>query len=187
MFLLGVQVAVYGQSEVSECDEYRQIIEKNIKDLELSDVARSMIVGKNNEYINPGLSKRFISEPQIPEYIYTIENLNMKIVDIIVAHVNLYHCDVEELKGLKKRNINTPAIESDNLYKVFPNPTQGHVNIEGKIEKIKQILLFDGIGKLIKRISNIESSFDISELNNGTYHLYFLSQEKIQSQKIIKI
>ena len=185
--VLGLNGALYSQTSKSECDEYRQIIETNIKELQMDEFGRSMIVGKNDEYINPGMSKHFISEPKVPDYIYTEDNLNMKMVDIIIAHVDLYHCDVAELNKAENRNITSPINQSPYHLKVYPNPTQEFVNIEGDIENLKQILIFNFQGSLVRRIPKIESTIDLSDLIKGTYYLYLISKDKIESEKVIKM
>lgn len=153
----------------------------------MDEFGRSLIVGKNNEYINPGMSKYFSSEPEVPDYIYTAENLNMKMVDIIIAHVDLYHCDVAELNKTESRNIKSPNIQSQYFLKVYPNPTQEFINIEGGLENLEQILLFNSDGRMVKRIQTVESTIDLSDLSKGTFYLYFLSKENIRTEKIIKM
>ncbi len=186
-FILGLQGVTHSQVSNSECDKYREIIENNISELKMDDFGRSMIVGKNDEYINSGLSKHFTSEPKIPNYIYTAENLNMKMVDIIIAHVDLYHCDLEELKRASPKDFNiAPLPNDDTRFKVFPNPTYGMINIEGDIDNIEQILLFNSNGNILRRISKIKNSIDLTGMANKTFYLYFISKNKIQSEKVIK-
>lgn len=138
-FFIGIS-GIIAQYTKSDCDEYRKIIENNIKELQMDDFGRSMIVGKNDEYIKSGLSKNFVSEPKVPNYIYTADNLNMKMVDIIIAHVDLYHCDVEELNHIKNKVFKAPHIESEDIISVYPNPTKGIINIENIVENVEQIL-----------------------------------------------
>jgi hypothetical protein len=186
-FVLGLHGVTFSQVSNSECEKYRQIIENNITELNMDDFGRSIIVGKNNEYINPGLSKYFVSEPKVPDYIYTADNLIMKMVDIIIAHVDLYHCDVAELNKAENKKIKSPIIQSQYHLKVYPNPTQEFVNIEGDVQSLEQILLFNFKGSLVRRIQKIESTIDLSDLSKGSYYLYLISKDKIQSKKVIKM
>ncbi len=184
---IGLFGTIQGQTTKSACDEYRQIIENNIKELQMDEFGRSIIVGDHGEYINPGMSKYFMSEPKVPDYVYTKDDLDMRVIDIIIAHVDLYHCDIAEQKGIKNKEFKVASKEDRNCLKVYPNPTSGIINIEGQTGNIKQILLFNSNGKLVKRIHQIENSIDLSEFDEGTYYLYFLLQDKIQVEKIIRI
>ena len=74
---------------------------------------------------------------------------------------------------------------SINNTSVFPNPTNGLVNISSQEEIIK-IEVFDILGRLIKSNQGI-NSIDISNLNQGVYILKFTTRNGFsKAQKIIR-
>jgi hypothetical protein len=72
--------------------------------------------------------------------------------------------------------------------KVSPNPSSDFINVEAK--GIKNISLFDSFGKVIFQINNPitkdEMTLNIKEFPSGNYILRVLSENGIQTRKIIK-
>lgn len=77
-----------------------------------------------------------------------------------------------------------PTQENEILITVYPNPTNGLVNIEIQNQTIENIKLYDLQGRLIKETS--ESQFDLSNYSNGTYFLRAQTDKGFYSYKLIK-
>ena len=69
---------------------------------------------------------------------------------------------------------------------LYPNPTQGIVNIESSLQN-KDFFLFDLSGKLLEKFKNEKQRFKInlSEYPTGIYFLRFSNKNKTKSRKII--
>jgi CubicO group peptidase (beta-lactamase class C family) len=77
-----------------------------------------------------------------------------------------------------------PTQENEILITVYPNPTNGLVNIEIQNQTIENIKLYDLQGRLIKETS--ESQFDLSNYSNGTYFIRAQTEKGFFSYKLIK-
>jgi hypothetical protein len=86
---------------------------------------------------------------------------------------------VEDCAGVEEASVNK------NELKVYPNPTNGILNIEGAfIENNKyNVIIFDICGKVILHSKN-ETSFDLSGFENGIYYISIISGENIVNQRI---
>ena len=67
---------------------------------------------------------------------------------------------------------------------IYPNPTNGLVNVEIQNQTIQNIKLYDLQGRLIKEIS--QSQLDLSNYSNGTYFLRAQTDKGFYSYKLIK-
>jgi len=67
---------------------------------------------------------------------------------------------------------------------IYPNPTNGLVNIEIQNQTIQNIKVYNTQGRLIKETS--ESLFDLSEYSNGMYFIIAQTEKGIYSQKLLK-
>jgi hypothetical protein len=78
-------------------------------------------------------------------------------------------------------------VEIDKNFKVYPNPTNGIVNINSNTP-IYLIEIYDLIGKKIKEISfdSNSSNIDISDFNSGVYLLKLYSTKGVRAHKILK-
>jgi len=72
----------------------------------------------------------------------------------------------------------------DNTITLYPNPTNGLVNVEIQNRTIQNIKLYDLQGRLIKETS--ESQFDLSTYSNGTYFIRAQTDKGFYSYKLIK-
>lgn len=82
--------------------------------------------------------------------------------------------------------ITTNQFVIKNTIKISPNPCSTYINIEGFYEEnVAQIKVYDLSAKFL--IQSYESSFDVSQLNKGTYMLKFLDaqQQLISVEKLI--
>jgi hypothetical protein len=67
--------------------------------------------------------------------------------------------------------------------KVYPNPATDKLYIETKEEDIKEIKLYDVLGK--EQLSTTKKEMDISSLSNGVYFITVRANESFFSKKII--
>jgi len=70
-------------------------------------------------------------------------------------------------------------------YNIYPNPTNGIVNIEGT--EGAQVIIYNMIGEVIFSIENAEpnTSFDLSKYAIGNYFVKIINNEGVSTQKII--
>jgi len=72
-------------------------------------------------------------------------------------------------------------------YKIYPNPTNGIVNINFKSEIPNSLILLDFTGKQIIEVKNLNknNSFDFSTYTAGIYLLKFKFDDKISTNKFV--
>lgn len=72
--------------------------------------------------------------------------------------------------------------------KVYPNPTNNYFHIElgSNVKKLKQILLLNPYGQIVKKFENFSNSFFIEDVPNGFYLLKIDFDNTTQIMKIIK-
>ena len=84
--------------------------------------------------------------------------------------------------------LNSSQNESESLLKIYPNPANQIININGN-QIIEKVEIFDIHGKLIKNFSLLNSenrSINISSLVTGIYILRIHSKNHFSNHKIIK-
>lgn len=70
---------------------------------------------------------------------------------------------------------------------IFPNPTTGFINIEvPESIKIKDITLFDTLGRVFLNLEITDNSIDLSALSSGVYYLQLNTINETLTKKIIK-
>jgi len=83
-------------------------------------------------------------------------------------------------------NIDGPLLSTNkfkrNEIKIYPNPTDGIVNI--KSENLKKIKVFTLNGKIIKEY-NPKNQIDLSEISKGIYIIKLISESGVLTDKII--
>ncbi len=77
-----------------------------------------------------------------------------------------------------------PINNSDDGISVFPNPTNGIVNVQLVQKQVESISLYNAFGKLIDEFYT--STFSIANLSTGMYWINVKADDKIYSRKIIK-
>ena len=188
--LLISSIFLLGQTN---CDLYRKIMDQEMDAMEFDDFSRQFIIGKDGEYYKSGMSKLFISEPKIPDFGELNNKRNPHIVAIEIAHVNLYHCDVEELKGgslnpeIKIDDLVSKLNGSDEQYSfsAYPNPTNGIIQLKGEIDKIESIGILQIEGRFIAELKDT-SIIDLSNQNTGSYLIIIYTKDKREIHKIVK-
>lgn len=71
----------------------------------------------------------------------------------------------------------------DKKLQLFPNPTTGKVAFEDTSINIKNVNIYDNVGRLIKNISS--DTIDLTELNEGIYFVSITTDLNTYTQKII--
>lgn len=92
-----------------------------------------------------------------------------------------------DVLGAEVMSYNVPVITSTEDFefanvKIFPNPTNGLINITG-LENAEYIAIYNVIGQEVKRLAGVEQTLDISGLNEG---VYVLKSDNGLLRKIIK-
>lgn len=99
-------------------------------------------------------------------------------------------CKVQYL-GAKGDYVSIKSIPTDLGYTIYPNPSTTHLNIEGEVEKIKKIEVYDALGRSIESIdisisNSKELKVDISNLETGIYYIKVIQEDVFQTIKTIK-
>ena len=74
------------------------------------------------------------------------------------------------------------------IFKVYPNPTSGILNIEIKNNAVDNIRIYNSLGRMIYHINNIQQEniiIDLSKFNNGIYYLKIETLFNSFSKRII--
>lgn len=85
------------------------------------------------------------------------------------------------------QSLNNPITVFDESIVVFPNPTNGNININSKFN-IKTIELYDIQGRILETVieNSNESIIDVSTRQNGIYFLKITTDEGSKVERIIK-
>ena len=83
------------------------------------------------------------------------------------------------------------AVESAATEKQFvlsPNPTSGQISLSGPVERIENIRVFDGQGRMIQRIpgASAQLPIDLSARPAGVYFLEILYDGRIERARIVR-
>ncbi len=84
----------------------------------------------------------------------------------------------EYSKVISVRNV------GDNNIKIYPNPTDGEIEVIGVGEA--EVTIINSLGKIAKEQSLINQGLDISDLPKGLYFISINSDNKLIMEKIIK-
>lgn len=86
---------------------------------------------------------------------------------------------------IKNSTLSNEEFTDRNEIKVYPNPAENVVNIHMKNQRIKNIKVFDQLGRIVcnhNKINALDFSFNISELSSG---IYFLNINNTLNQRLI--
>ena len=85
--------------------------------------------------------------------------------------------------GIEENHVTT------NLFTVFPNPACGEISIQSSDANMKNILVYDRMGKQIGiyRLENSKKQIDVSAFQKGIYYLvgFDKSMNQVGTQKLI--
>lgn len=85
-------------------------------------------------------------------------------------------------------NIKNEENESDLYSVIYPNPTIGMLNFNFKESSLKNILVLNIYGQVIKTTNTVDKSFrlDLSDLSSGIYVVEIIEDERKESVRIVK-
>jgi len=69
---------------------------------------------------------------------------------------------------------------------LYPNPVTNQLNIANSNSKIEKVLIYNFIGALVKSIEGDTRTIDMSALRSGSYLVRIITNQGIETQKIIK-
>jgi hypothetical protein len=126
------------------------------------------------EYLD--ISKQIICLPNTPTKaeINIIEGITYKPVANIPVCTPIQAAYCPPLENEKKTEID--------IFKVYPNPTEGELTIKVSPQNFKKISIFNSNGKLM-----LESSLPISDISSLAAGIYFIKVETIEDTYINKI
>ncbi|NNT72526.1 T9SS type A sorting domain-containing protein [Flavobacterium sp. IMCC34852] len=83
--------------------------------------------------------------------------------------------------------LSNPDFETDNSVSIYPNPSNGIVNIKGDFN-IKSIQLFDVQGRILQTniVNENNTTIDIAAQNVGVYFIRVVSDKGIKVEKLVK-
>ena len=98
-----------------------------------------------------------------------------------------YDGEVEDycIKINEMPSSNTAITKTDEI-SIYPNPTNGQLNIGIENEETLDISIYDLDGKIIREGLDNHSSIDVSELANGVYVVKIISEEFTSFKKLVK-
>lgn len=85
-------------------------------------------------------------------------------------------------------DIRAVSIDVTNEIRIYPNPTSNIFQIEGSVDELSVVMIFDGLGRditgemTITKLSENQFKIDSSELANGVYSI----RTKTQTNRLIK-
>ncbi|MEY3501707.1 MAG: hypothetical protein RL308_3380, partial [Bacteroidota bacterium] len=69
---------------------------------------------------------------------------------------------------------------------LYPNPVTNQLNIASSNSKIEKVILYNFLGALVKSIEGDTRTIDMSALRSGSYLVRIITNQGIETQKIIK-
>ncbi len=106
-------------------------------------------------------------------FIWTVNNANCSDADDVTITYNF----VENIADI------------ENNFNVFPNPTNGIINIQISKPENQTIQISDITGKILiekKTVNSKQTNFDLTSFDNGVYFIKIFSKNKISVIKIVK-
>lgn len=135
----------------------------------------------------PGMTLNYLHTDFGPLYSGVIYSYRLRLdtADInLICHFNRYSDDTASVA------FTTSINEKSTIpYSIFPNPTNGNINIKGNT-MINSIQIYNSIGEIIYNTTNKNNSeqfnIDISKYPNSFYFISILSDSKNYYHKLIK-
>ena len=101
-----------------------------------------------------------------------------------ISYYRLRQTDVDGKETLSK--VVSIIREGADEITLFPNPTNGKLNVKTIQFQINQVRIFNNLGQVMINKALINNELDISELPNGIYQVEFLTDNKRVQKRIIK-
>lgn len=132
------------------------------------------IIRKQYEYYN-------LTATSLPVFVYTsIDVVQSGSSTPLVSQKNI-------LSSVQPTNTSGISEQEKTTFLVYPNPTNGELNIIGSFNGSTSLSVIDQTGRvvLLKNTITAAEILDISSLKKGMYTVLFQSDDSVSSQKII--
>lgn len=132
------------------------------------------IIRKQYEYYN-------LSANSLPVFVYTsIDVLQSGSSTPLVSQKNI-------LSSVQPTNTSGLNEQEKSTFLVYPNPTNGELNIIDSFNGSTTLCVIDQTGRIVLSKNTIKAAeiLDLSSLNKGMYTVLFQSDDSVSSQKII--
>lgn len=173
----------------------REVIDTNqfdISSLQLLNSSASVttrITGNTIEFIFPSINLHSGGHGNILLKIRSNDDLVAG--DIVSKKANIYfdyNFPVETLpEDTLFQSLSNPDVDADASISVYPNPTNGNINI-GCDTTIKSVQLYDMQGRLLQTsmVNQNQANIDLSNQSGGVYFLKIISEKGIGVKKIVR-
>lgn len=132
------------------------------------------IIRKQYEYYN-------LSANSLPVFVYTsIDVLQSGSSTPLVSQKNI-------LSSVQPTNTSGISEQEKTTFLVYPNPTNGELNIIDSFNGLTSLSVIDQTGRIVLSKNTITAAeiLDLSSLKKGMYTVLFQSDDSVSSQKII--
>jgi hypothetical protein len=189
---VAVEVTVEDASENTASKTATVTVEDNLKPvLETTDV--DVDLGENgkasisaDEVVNSASDNCSISDTTVSQTSFTQEDAGDVTVEVTVQDINGNSVTKDAVVTVNEATaINKPADAGINIY---PNPTDGKVNISFTGKPAKRIRVVDMTGRTVLQKSNVDKkeTLDLSEFNDGIYIFRIRTEKGTVGAKVIK-
>lgn len=128
-----------------------------------------------------------ISPPDLLRMQTVTEWMEQEQLTSITEIYNISNSQVAEPLTVVK-NSSSENFESVTMQlKIYPNPTNGRLNIQVNQEKILSVEVYNSLGGLVQNVKGIDSnelSLDLSQYDSGMYILKIVTQENIYNEQV---
>jgi hypothetical protein len=73
--------------------------------------------------------------------------------------------------------------------KLFPNPTDGIINVQNVPSVMENIIVVNVLGETVMELKNLDSqdfTLDLSKLTPGTYYVRFISAKSVTTKMALR-
>jgi hypothetical protein len=132
------------------------------------------IIRKQFEYYN-------LTATSLPVFVFTsIDVVQSGSLTPLVSQKNI-------LSSVQPTNTSGLNEQDKTTFLIYPNPTNGELNIIGSFNGSTSLSVIDQTGRIVLSKNTIKAAeiLDLSSLNKGMYTVLFQSDDSVSSQKII--
>lgn len=164
----------------------------NINSLQLlnaSHAVETRVTGGTVEFIFPNILLESGGHGNVLLKVQSLNSLQQG--DIVNKQANIYfdyNFPVETNNAETVfQALGNPDFENDNSVSIYPNPSNGMVNIKGDFN-IKSTQLFDVQGRLLQTniVNDTTAVIDVSSQSNGVYFIRVITDNGMKVEKLVK-